>query len=391
MTRWSEEVTELLEDKEFLILAFTSFLSITGVSLISPALPTISQSLTVDQSRIGLVITAYTLPAIFILPFSGFLADNFGRKQVMTTGSLIIGIGGVIGFMSNDFRLLLAARVAQGIGYAGVMPLTVALLGDLYDNNMETEAQGMRSVFNRVGGILWPVVGGFLAAVSWNNVFVVYLLFFPLSIIIWRGIPRVNRHQEKATDYARSLTHIVERPRVAIYISIGFVRFFIKYSFFTYLPLLLVSRFSIGSTLVGQYMAVLSLGGLVSAATSGLFGEKFRKFNIIVITLFMTGVVTLSIAFSNYLITTLLAVALVGMADSLMGPLQKSLLTQSVDGDHRVGVVTLNSVSQNIAKTVAPVLTGSLLFLDDQVWLYIVVTVSFFSTLAYLLIRPVVQ
>lgn len=391
MGQWGEEVTELLHDREFILLGVTSFLSVTGVSLVSPALPTIANSLGVSDSQIGLVVTAYTLPAIFILPFSGFLADTIGRRRVMGAGSFFVGLGGLLAVLSNSFYVLLAGRVVQGVGYAGVMPLIVALLGDLYDDNKETEAQGLRSSFNKVGSILWPVLGGALAALSWNNVFLVYLLFFPLALLLWLDIPQLETDEETVAEYMRSLSHIVEQPRIAIYLSIGFVRFFLKYSFYTYLPLLLVTRFSVGSAAVGRYMAVLGVGGILSAATSGLFAAKFRKTSTIIASILAIGAVTLVIAVTRSLVVTLLAVALVGMADSLMGPLQKSLLTQNVQQAHRAGVVTMNSVVQNIGKTLAPVMIGAILFIDSLIWLYLVAALSFASALGFRVARSFVQ
>jgi sugar phosphate permease len=95
------------------------------------------------------------------------------------------------------------------------------------------------------------------------------------------------------------------------------------------------------------------------------------------------GAGTLVIVVADGLVMLLAAVALVGMADSLMGPLQKSLLTQNVDEAHRAGVVTTNSVVQNAGKTVAPAVIGVLLFLDDLVWLYLVAALSFTSALLF--------
>lgn len=391
MGQWGREVNELLHDKVFFLLGITSFLSITGVSLVSPALPTIANSLGVDNAQIGLVVTAFTLPAIFILPFSGLLADNFSRRRVMGAGSLLVGLGGLIGVLSNSFLWLLVGRVVQGVGYAGVMPLTVTLLGDLYDDNKETEAQGLRGSFNKVGGILWPVVGGALAVFSWNNVFLVYLLFFPLALLLWFAIPRSATDQESVTDYIGNLSHVIEQPRIAIYLFIGFVRFFLKYSFLTYLPLLLTARFPIGSAAVGRYMAVLGIGGILSSASSGLFDEKFRKTSTIIGALLAMGAVTLVIAVTRSLVLTLAAMALVGTVDSLMGPLQKSLLTQSVDTAHRAGVVTTNSVAQNVGKTLAPVITGTLFFLNDLAWLYLVAALSFASALAFWVARNILR
>jgi predicted MFS family arabinose efflux permease len=383
MGEWNADVHDLLDDRVFVLLALTSFLSITGVSMISPALPTIANTLEVSDSRIGLVVTAYTLPAIVILPFSGFAADNFGRRRIMSAGSFFVGLGGVIAILSNSFSWLLAGRVIQGVGYAGVMPLTVALLGDRYDDTKETEAQGLRTSFNKVGGILWPIVGGGLAALGWRNAFLTYLLFFPLSVLLWRRVPQSTTDDEALSEYAQSMAHVVERPRVVTYLAVGFVRFFLKYSFFTYLPLLFVARFSVGPATVGKYMAVLGVGGILSAASAGLFSERFRKIDTIIASILVIGAGTLVIVVADGLVVLLAAVALVGMADSLMGPLQKSLLTQNVDEAHRAGVVTTNSVVQNAGKTVAPAVIGALLFLDDLVWLYLVAALSFTSVLLF--------
>lgn len=387
MSQWYGEVRDLLYDPVFLLLGFTSFLAITGVSLLSPALPLIADSLSIAQSRIGLIVTAFTLPAIFVLPFTGFLADTFGRRSVMSTGCLLVGVGGLVGFLSTDFRLLLGSRVIQGIGYTGVMPMTVALLGDLYDGNEESEAQGLRTTFNKVGGIVWPVVGGALAAISWNFVFATYLLFIPLAGALWYGVPRLSTDDEDLSDYARSLAHIVERPRVAMYVSIGFVRFFVLYSFLTYLPLLLMARFEVGPASVGRYVAAIGVGGMITASASGLVAEKFEKTSAIIASFFVIGAIALVILETDSLILTLGAVVCYGLVDSIVGPLHKSLLTHSVDSDHRAGVVTFNSVLQSVGKTLAPLVVGTLFFLGEWIWLPVVAAMTLVSASVYFVAR----
>lgn len=389
MGQWSSEVEKLLQDRVFLLVGFTSFLLMTSVPLISPALPAIADSLSVSRSRVGLVITAFTLPAIFILPFSGFLADNLGRKHVMSAGCLLVALGGLIGFLSDSFFWLLGGRVVQGIGYTGVMPLTVTFIGDLYEGALEDEAQGLRTSSIKVGGVVWPVLGGALAAIAWNDVFLAYLLFVPLAPLLWYGLPDRSVHHENAGNYLQALSHIAERPRVAVYLSIGFVRFFLLYSYFTYLPLLLTTRFSIGPSAVGNYVAALGVGGILSAATAGIFAERFRKFTVILTSISLIGVLSIGLAATGNVLLSITAVTLVGMSESLVGPLHKSLLTQNVDEDHRAGIVTLNSVLQNAGKTTAPILIGSIMFLDDLVWLYAVAAVSFVSAIAYFFVRNV--
>lgn len=391
MSQWSGEVERLVGDRTFLLLSLTSLISVTGVTLVSPALPAIADGLGVGQSQIGLVVTAFTLPTIFVLPVAGFVADNFGRRRVMSAGCLLFGIGGLLGYLANDLGLLLAGRVIQGVGYAGVMPLTVTLIGDLYEDNLESEAQGLRTSSIKVGSILWPVVGGALAAITWNTVFLAYLLFVPLALLLWVGVPDGDTDREDAAAYAQTLGHIAERPRIATYLSIGFVRFFLLYSFLTYLPLLLTSRFDIGSAAVGTYVALLGVGGIVSASTSGLFAERFRKMSTIVGALSLVGAASVVLLSVESFLVTIAAIVLVGLGESLVGPLHHSLVTQHVDADHRAGVVTLNSMTQNTGKTLAPVVVGSILFLGDLVWLYVAAGLAFVSALGYLLARRMLE
>lgn len=54
-----------------------------GVSLISPLLPTLRPVFGISDAEVGLFITAYSLPGIFITPFMGYVADRIGRKWVL--------------------------------------------------------------------------------------------------------------------------------------------------------------------------------------------------------------------------------------------------------------------------------------------------------------------
>lgn len=356
-----EAVRELVRDDRFHLVVLTSVLAVSGVSLIAPALPAIATGLGVPEGDIGLLLTAFTLPAIVVLPFSGFLADTLGRNRVMALGCLLIGLGGAMPWFVYGFLPLLAFRAVQGVGYAGVMPITVALIGDLYRENKETQAQGLRTASNKVAGMAWMVVGGVLAAAGWRSMFLVYLLFVPLAALLYWRIPAFTGEPKPVRTYLRDIGAVAARPKMTVYLSIGFVRFFLKYSILTLLPLLLATRFDMPSRTIGVTMALLGAGGILSAAAAGFINERFRKTSTVFASLALIGAACVVLGWTGNRVLVVVMVGLIGLADAAMSPLHKSLLTHNVAGDQRAGVITTNSIGQNIGKTAGP-LAVSLLY-----------------------------
>lgn len=387
MQQWLSDLKTLSKDETFVFLAFTSAMCITGVTLISPALPAIAEGVSVTESEIGLLVTAFTLPAIFILPFSGFLADNLGRNKVMGAGALFIGIGGISAFFAESFHQLLLLRFMQGVGQAGVMPLTVALIGDLYNGSKQTQAQGMRGSFNKIGSISWPVVGGLLAALSWNNVFLVYSLFIPVGIIAYFKMPSNVKETRSPLSYMKGMKSVVERPKIATYLFLGFVRMFVKFSIITYIPILLTSRYSFSAGLIGGYMALRGIGGFISSSSAGLFDEKFGKQKPIVASFSVIALASLLVAMTDVKEIVVLMLLVYGFMDSMFSALHKSLLNQSVGDEHRTGLMTTNSLAQNIGSTAAPLAVGSLLYLNSEIWLYIIAALSITGALAFVAVH----
>ena len=165
-----------------------------GVNMVAPVIPEIMSFFKVNEVRMGLTMSLFTLPTIILSPIIGSLADRYGRKIFLAGGMLLYGISGVLPvFLNFSFNSLLVNRAIQGIGFAAAMPLTVAVLGDLYDGSKEVAAQGIRAFFMGAGGFLFPLLGGTLAVVlGWNYSFLPFLLAIPFAFFYLALFVRIN-------------------------------------------------------------------------------------------------------------------------------------------------------------------------------------------------------
>ncbi|MCH8200046.1 MAG: MFS transporter, partial [Chloroflexi bacterium] len=89
----------------------SSVMMIMGASLVYPVLPVIAQSLGVTDGQIGLVLTAFTLPAVFLAPVWGMLTDLRGRKRVLVVSLLVYGVAGLSIALVDSLSWLLALRL----------------------------------------------------------------------------------------------------------------------------------------------------------------------------------------------------------------------------------------------------------------------------------------
>ena len=70
----------------------TTFVSLLAVPIVGPALSTMQSELGIDNRDIGwMVMSSYTLPALLVVPITGYLADRFGKKTVLLPSLIIFG------------------------------------------------------------------------------------------------------------------------------------------------------------------------------------------------------------------------------------------------------------------------------------------------------------
>jgi multidrug resistance protein len=165
-------------------LMATMALSAMDNTVVATAIPQVVRDLG-GFSLFSWVFSAYLLLQTVTIPVYGKLADQWGRKPILITGTIVFLVFSGLCALSWNMVSLIAFRGLQGIGAGAIMATVNTLAGDLYDLSERGRVQGWLSSVWGVSAILGPVLGGSLAQyASWRWIFVINLPVGAVSLTL---------------------------------------------------------------------------------------------------------------------------------------------------------------------------------------------------------------
>ena len=161
------------------------FMAADDQTVIVTILPEIMFSLGVQVNEIdsaAWTITAYLLGYVAAMPLMGRVSDVWGRKR-MYVGAMALFIAGSIGSaLAGGLWWLVGARVVQAIGAGALVPISIAIVGDLYSPGKRAVPLGLVGASAEAGGVIGPLWGGLIVRfLEWPWVFWVNV---PLGLVI---------------------------------------------------------------------------------------------------------------------------------------------------------------------------------------------------------------
>jgi ACDE family multidrug resistance protein len=344
----------------------TSVALVMGVNFIQPALPALIEPFGISDAALGLVMTMLTAPAIFLAPVFGMVADMFGRRLLLAWGLIIYGIFGAAMMFAPTFSWLLAFRAIQGIAYSAVIPLTIVLIGDLLEGDHEIGGQGLKVFLDRVGYMMLPPIGGFLATIAWFWPFAFYFLTVPLGITAFYWMPETRSKEQSGTKaYLGDIARLARHPRLLVAFSAGFLRFFLDYGFLTYLPLFLVRTHGVSTATAGALYVFFAGGAMITSSQAGRIAAGRDKAQMLFVAFLLSGIAVVAVPFIPGVWLVGSALFIYGLANGVISPMQKSLLTQNAPAAMRGGVVSVDRLIQQVSKTSATSIVGLLLVVAE--------------------------
>jgi EmrB/QacA subfamily drug resistance transporter len=148
--------------------------------VVATAMPKIITSLQ-GFSEYAWVITIYMLASTVTVPIYGKLSDIVGRKAIFLFGITVFLIGSALSGTAQTMTMLIIFRGLQGFGAGAIMPIALAIVGDLYPPKERGKIQGLTGAVSGISSILGPALGGWITdGPGWRWVFYINI---PLGIV----------------------------------------------------------------------------------------------------------------------------------------------------------------------------------------------------------------
>ena len=160
--------------RDYFLMIAANFLQYFGFWLLIPILPFYLQEVFgADKASIGMLLSCYTVAALCIRPFSGYLLDTFARKPLYLLAYFLLAcmFGGYL--LAGTLTLFLVLRIIHGLAFGMVTVGGNTIVIDVMPSSRRGEGLGYYGLSNNVAMSIGPMTGLFLheAGVSYSIIF----------------------------------------------------------------------------------------------------------------------------------------------------------------------------------------------------------------------------
>jgi EmrB/QacA subfamily drug resistance transporter len=192
------------------LLCLASFMAVVDTTIVSIALPSIRRELDFSGADAQWILNGYALAFGGLLLLLGRAGDLYGRRRLFVAGLAVFGVASLLGGLSWEPWVLVAARFLQGIGAAALVPASLSLLTAIFAEGEErNRAIGVYGAMAALGFVVGMVGGGVITEfLGWR-----WVLFVNVPVALAALLPTPaavpeSRHERapRSLDLAGALT-----------------------------------------------------------------------------------------------------------------------------------------------------------------------------------------
>lgn len=173
----------------FVVMSAT-LMQVIDTTIVNVALPHMQGTLGTSSDEITWTLTSYLVSAAVFMPLTGYITDLLGRKRYLIISIAGFTIVSALCGASTSLMQIVFFRMLQGIFGAGLVPLSQAILSDIFPPDERGKAMAIWGLGVMVGPILGPTLGGYLTDVtSWRWTFYVNVPVGIFTLLLTNSIP----------------------------------------------------------------------------------------------------------------------------------------------------------------------------------------------------------
>lgn len=274
------------------LISLAAFCSMASMRVCDPMLVSLAQEFSVSTGDASAVVAAFAVSYGVLQLFYGPLGDRFGKVRVVIGATFACAVFSGMTALAPSLSLLVVSRAAMGAAAAGIIPLSMAWIGDNvpYEQRQETLARLMVATVSGMMAGQW--FGGFAVEVlGWRTAFAVLsLLFLVAASMLFRQArtmvaatpaPGVGAPVPPAfslSAYLASTAHLLRMPRVRWVLAVVAVEGALAFGTLAFVPARMVDGFGLSASAAGGVMVLYGVGGLIYSLLArrwlALLGER---------------------------------------------------------------------------------------------------------------------
>ncbi len=189
-------------DKKIYIMAVLivagMFMTLLDTTIVDIVLPHMMSAFDVEADDVQWVVTSYMIASAIAMPTVGWLGEKLGHRNTYLLGIGLFTVMSALCGMSPNFESMIVGRVLQGFGEGLAVPMSMALLFEIFPPEKRGLAMGMFALGATFGPSLGPTLGGYLTEhMDWRWVFYVNLLPGLMVVYILSLIMEDDREKDK--------------------------------------------------------------------------------------------------------------------------------------------------------------------------------------------------
>ena len=208
-------------------LMLTMFLAALDQTIVATALPTIGRQFS-DAANLSWIITAYLLASTAVAPVFGTLSDIYGRRFTIVVALSLFMAGSILCAIAPSMQVLIAARLLQGLGGGGILPIVQTVISDVVSPRERGQYQAYFSGVWVAAGIGGPILGGVFAEhLHWSMIFWINIPLGVASLALL--LPNMAKipvfHKKRKVDWLGGVLLMASAVVVMLVLTWGGIRY----------------------------------------------------------------------------------------------------------------------------------------------------------------------
>ena len=184
-------------------IMLATVMQVLDMTIANVSLPHMQGNLSASQDQIAWVLTSYIVASAIMTPPIGYFAARFGRKHFFCWTVVGFTVASMLCGAATSLPELVFFRMLQGAFGAGLVPLSQAVLLDIYPRERHGSAMAIWGIGVMIGPIMGPTLGGILTEYhSWRWIFYINVPFGLMAFLgILAFVPETVKDKDRPFDW----------------------------------------------------------------------------------------------------------------------------------------------------------------------------------------------